>query len=148
MWSPESKRTERIQKIKKIGQRYHLWIFLVIPGDQDRKSKILSDVLQTPHPHPQSSYKGKTDILVANQMSPLNSHYVCMPSLISHVQLFATLWTVSWQVSPSTGFFRWEYWNGLPFPTPGYLPNPGIKAESLASPALESWIFTTNTTPL
>ena len=147
MWSPESKRTERIfWKIKKVGQQYHLWIFLVTLGDQDRKSKILSDVLQTPHPHPQSSYKGKTDILVANQMSPLNSHYVRMPRLISHVQLFATLWTVSWQVSPSMGFFRREYWNGLPFPTPGDLPNPGIKA--LASPALESWIFTTNTTPL
>ena len=136
------------EKQKNVGQRYHLWIFLVIPGDQNRKSKIVSEVLQTPHPHPQSSYKGKTDILAANQISPLKPHYVCTLSHISHVQLFATLWTVSWQVSPSTGFFRREYWNGLPFPTPGDLPNPGIEPESLASPALESWIFTTNTTPL
>ena len=97
MWSHESKRTERIfRKIKNVGPRYHLWIFLVIPGDQDRKSKILSEVLQTPHLHLQISYKGKTDILVANQISPLNSHCVCMLSHIGHGQLCATLWTVTW----------------------------------------------------
>ena len=67
----------------------------MIPGDQDRKSKILSEALQTPHPHPQFSYKGKTDILVANQISPLNSHCVCMLSHMGHVQLCATLWTVT-----------------------------------------------------
>ena len=34
------------------------------------------------------------------------------------------------------GFSMQEYWNGLPFPTPGYLPDSGIEPESLASPAL------------
>ena len=40
---------------------------------------------------------------------------------------FAIPWTVAWQVPLSMGFFRQEYWNGLPFPSPGDLPNPEIK---------------------
>ena len=54
---------------------------------------------------------------------------------LSHVQLFATPWTVAHQASPSMGFSRQEYWSGLPFPSPGDLPNPGIEPES---PALEA----------
>ena len=46
---------------------------------------------------------------------------------LSHVQLFATTWTVAYQVPPSMGFPRQEHWSGLPFPSPGDLPNPGIK---------------------
>ena len=46
---------------------------------------------------------------------------------LSHVQLFATPWTVAHQASPSMGFSRHEYRNGLPFPSPGDLPDPGIK---------------------
>ena len=38
---------------------------------------------------------------------------------LSRVQLFATLWTVAHQAPPSMGFFRQEYWSGLPFPSPG-----------------------------
>ena len=41
------------------------------------------------------------------------------------------------------GFSGQEYWNGLPFPSPGYLPNLGIKPASLASPALAGVFFTT-----
>jgi len=44
-----------------------------------------------------------------------------------HVQLFATTWTVAHQAPLSMGFFRQEYWNGLPFPSSGNLPNPGIE---------------------
>ena len=51
---------------------------------------------------------------------------------LSCVQLFATLWTVAYQAPPSMGFSRQEYWSGLPFPSPGDLPNPGIKPGSLA----------------
>ena len=54
---------------------------------------------------------------------------------LSHVRLFATPWTVAYQASPSMGFSRREYWSGLPFPSPGDLPNPGIKP---GSPALEA----------
>ena len=46
---------------------------------------------------------------------------------LSRVQLFVTLWTVAHQAPPSLGFFRQEYWGGLPFPSPGDLPNPGIE---------------------
>ena len=53
--------------------------------------------------------------------------------LFSRVQLFATPWTVAYQVPPSMGFSRQEYWSGLPFLSPGDLPNPGIEP---GSPAL------------
>ena len=46
---------------------------------------------------------------------------------LSPVRLFATLWTVANQAPPSKGFSRQEYWHGLPFPSPGDLPHPGIK---------------------
>ena len=55
--------------------------------------------------------------------------------LLSHVQLFATPWTVACQALRSMGFSRQEYWSGLPFPPPGDLPNPGIEPES---PALQA----------
>ena len=51
--------------------------------------------------------------------------------LLNHVQLFATPWTVACQAPPSMGFSRQEYWSGLPFPSPGDLPNPGIEIGSL-----------------
>ena len=44
--------------------------------------------------------------------------------LLSLVRLFATPWTVTYQAPPSMGFSRQEYWNGLPFPSPGDLPKP------------------------
>ena len=44
----------------------------------------------------------------------------------------ATPWTVACQVPLSMGFFRQEYWSGLPFPSPRNLPNPGIKPRSPA----------------
>ena len=46
--------------------------------------------------------------------------------------------TVAHQVPLSMEFSKQEYWSGLPFPTEGDLPNPGIKAVSLVSPALAS----------
>ena len=52
---------------------------------------------------------------------------------LSCVQLFATPWTVAYQASPSMGFSRQEYWSGLPFPSPGDLPDPGIEPRSPAS---------------
>ena len=55
--------------------------------------------------------------------------------LLSRVWLFATPWTVAHQAPPPMGFSRQEYWSGLPFPSPGDLPNPGIKP---GSPALQT----------
>ena len=58
---------------------------------------------------------------------------------LSYVRLFVTPWTVAHQVPSSED--RQEYWNGLPFPTPGDLPHPGIEPESLALPALVGRFF-------
>ena len=63
-------------------------------------------------------------------------------SCFSCVQLFAAPWTIACQGPLSMEFSRQEYWSGLPFPSPGDLPNPGIKPESVASPALASGFFT------
>ena len=49
---------------------------------------------------------------------------------LSCVQLFATPWTVAYQAPPSMGFSKQEYWSGLPFPSPGDLPDPGIEPGS------------------
>ena len=54
---------------------------------------------------------------------------------LSRVRLFATPWGVAYQAPPSMGFSRQEYWSGLPFPSPGGLPNPGIEP---GSPALQA----------
>ena len=54
---------------------------------------------------------------------------------LSHVRLFATPWTVAHQIPLSLEFSRQEYWSGLPFPSPGDFPNPGIK---LQSPVLQA----------
>ena len=57
--------------------------------------------------------------------------------MVSHVQLFATPWTVAHQASPSMGFSRQDCWSGVPLPSPGDLPDPGIKPMSPVSPALQ-----------
>ena len=54
---------------------------------------------------------------------------------LSHVRLFATPWTVAYKAPLSMEFTRKEYWSGLPFPSPGDLPNPGIEP---GSPALQA----------
>ena len=59
---------------------------------------------------------------------------------LNRVRLFATLWTVAHQAPPSVEFSRQEYCSGLPFPSPGDLPDPGIKprSPSLQADALPS----------
>ena len=54
---------------------------------------------------------------------------------LSCVRLFVTPWTVAHQAPPSMGFSRQEYWSGLPFPSPGDLPDPGIEP---GSPTLQA----------
>ena len=58
--------------------------------------------------------------------------------MLSHVQLFATLWTVAHQAPPSMGFSRQEYWSGLPFPPPGDLPDRGIGLVFPVSPEFQA----------
>ena len=63
--------------------------------------------------------------------------------LLSRVQLFATPWTVAHQTPPSVEFSRQEYWSGLPFPSPGDLPDQRIELGSSAS-----WTDTLPSEPL
>ena len=61
---------------------------------------------------------------------------MCVESeLLSHVRLFAMLWTVACQAPLSMEFSRQEYWSGLPLPSPGDLPNPGVEP---GSPGLQA----------
>ena len=52
--------------------------------------------------------------------------------MLSRVRLFATSWTVVSQAPPSMDFSRQEYWSGLPFPSPGDLPDPEVEPRSPA----------------
>ena len=61
---------------------------------------------------------------------------------LSHVQRFATPWTAALQAPLTMRFPRQGYWSGLPFPSPGGPPNPGIEPPSLASLALAGGFFT------
>ena len=72
--------------------------------------------------------------------SPLWFMYACM---LSHVPFFVTPRTVVCQAPLSVEFFRQEYWSGVPFPSLGDLPNPGIEPMSLTSSALAGGFFTT-----
>ena len=69
-----------------------------------------------------------------------------MPSCFSCARLFVTLWTVARQAPLSMRFSRQEYWSGLPCPSPGDLPDPGMELKSLMSPALAGGFFNTSTT--
>ena len=51
---------------------------------------------------------------------------------LRRVRLFETPWTVAYQAPPSMGFSWQECWSGLPFPSPGDLPDPGIEPGSIA----------------
>ena len=63
--------------------------------------------------------------------------------MFSHVQLFATPWTEVCQAPLSMEFSRQEYWSRVPFPSLGYLPDPGVEPASLVSPGLAGGFFTT-----
>ena len=99
--------------------------------------------------NPSNEYSGlisfRTDWLdlLAAQVEHL-LHYVCAKSLC-HVWSFATLWTIA-HLALSMGFSRQESWSGVPFPTPGNLPDQGIEPTSLTSPSLAGGLFTTSTT--
>ena len=84
------------------------------------------------------TFVGKVMSLLFNMFSRLvitflpRSKVKVKVKLLSRVQLFEIPWTAAYQASPSMGFSRQEYWSGLPFPSPGDLPDPGIKPRSAA----------------
>ena len=69
-----------------------------------------------------------------------------MLCILSHVQLFATPWTVACEAPLSMEFSRQEYWRGLPFPSSGDHPNLGIGTTSVMPPAFAVGFFTTGAT--
>ena len=69
-----------------------------------------------------------------------------MCSVTQSCPIFVTPWTVARQAPLTMGFPKQEYCSGLPFPSPGDLPDPGIELTSLTSPALTSGFFTTSFT--
>ena len=85
------------------------------------------------------TFVGKVMSLLFNMLSRLVITFLPMSKVkvksLSRVQLFATPWTAAYQASSFMGFSRQEYWSGLPFPSPGDLPDPGIEPRS---PALQA----------
>ena len=72
-----------------------------------------------------------------NGLNPFFAGTICVCVCVcvshsGHIQLFATPWTVAHQAPLSMKVSRQEYWSGLPFPSPGHHPDPGIKPRSSA----------------
>ena len=88
---------------------------------------------------------GPTKMTLFQQVN-YNKVYQMYACVLSLVRLFVTPWTVAHQALLSMEFSRQEYWSGLPCPSPGDLPDPGIKPKSLTSPVLGGGFFTTGTT--
>ena len=83
--------------------------------------------------HSNNSPKLSVLLLLITSLLPNSlSMWVCTKPLESCPTLWP--WTVTCQAPLSMGFSRQEYWSGLPFPSPGDLPNSGIKLMSLMSP--------------
>ena len=78
---------------------------------------------------------GKTTRPFRYDLKQIPYDYTVKVKALSHVRLFATPWTVAYQAPLSMEYSRQKYWSGLPFASPGDLPDPGIE---LGSPALQA----------
>ena len=92
-----------------------------------------------------SSIRGPLGVFKAGKA--LLDRIACRLSRFSCVHVLTTLWSVACRAPLSMGFCRQESWNGLPFPPPGNLPDPGIRPMSPASPALQADFFFTTEPP-
>ena len=132
----DNQRRLLLKTLSKSG--FHLLLHRPWPvqGEVEKRKEVARPSAQTEHPgsqKPQTSWEEELE-------GPCSLVYV---SVLGHVQLFATLWTIAHQGPLSMAFSRQEYWSRLPFPPPGDLPSPGIEPASLASPALPGRFFTT-----
>ena len=85
-----------------------------------------------------SEYIIGIDIMIVGTSPTLVPWHVALQlSCFSHIQFFATLWTVASQALLSMGFSRQEHWSGFPCPPPGDRPNLGIEPMSPVSPAVQ-----------
>ena len=69
-------------------------------------------------------------------------HFFHVMCPVAQLCLFRASWTLAHQAPLPMGLPRQQYWSGLPFPSPGDLPHPGISPESPASLALAGGLFT------
>ena len=88
----------------------------------------------------------KTTVRYHFSQKVFNTQHYAVLCLFSHVRLFVTPWTIASQAPLAMEFSKKECWSALPFPTPGDVPNTGIKPGFLMSPALAGGFFTTSTT--
>ena len=91
--------------------------------------------LSFPLPGESSGPRDRTQVSCVSCIGKRILYHYCHLSesevkLLSRVRLFATPWTVAYQAPLSMGFSRQEYWSGLPFPSPGDHPDPGIEPRS------------------
>ena len=87
------------------------------------------------------SYQQRLFTFISTSLTYLNQMTLKVSCMLSHIQLFMTLWTIACQGALSMGFSRQKYWSGLPFPPLGDLFDPGIKPmfpESLALQAIHT----------
>ena len=93
----------------------------------------------------QFSFQSKRRSMLKNLQTTTQWRLFCMliifTCVLSHVRFFAILWTVAHQATLFIEFFRQEYWDGLPFPSPGDLPESGIEMVSPASLVLAGEFF-------
>ena len=113
--SPSESRRSAFQRKRFLpfGSRALIQVPKIVPGQEDWL-KTMYSVKSTPSQEGQSF-----------------EHNIFVKSL-SRVWLFAIPWTAVYQASLSLGFSRQEYWSGLPFPSPGDLPDPWIEPRSPA----------------
>ena len=79
-------------------------------------------------------------VLMTLLIFPYRYKHVCLLGCFSCVWLFATPWTIAHKAPLSMGFFREEYWSGLPCHPPGDLPNPEMEPESHVS-CIGRWVL-------
>ena len=104
---------------------------MILNGLPWRRTEIILSFLRL---HPSTAFWTFLLTMIANPFL-LSDSCTVKVKLLSRVRLFATPWTVAYQAPLSMGFSRQEYWSGLPFPSPGDLPHPGVELES---PALQA----------
>ena len=122
--SLELGRIEGRRKKRMIGWRH--WLnghkFEQTPGDSEGQGRLVCSIHRI----------AKSWMWLSNWTTQQQRIKCSNVKSLSPVWLFATSWIVAYQASPSMRFSRQEYWSGLPFPTPEYLPNPGIEPRSPA----------------
>ena len=142
-------------------QEYWSWLPFPSPGDlpdpgmEPRSPALQADTLPSEPPGKPQPYTTGVHFTIwyciilgwpnhsfgfSHKLLP-NTLLACL--VLNHVWLFVTPWTVAGQPPLSMEFSRQEYWNRLPFPTTGDVPNPGIEPASLVSPALLGGFFST-----